>query len=118
MTAYEWRISDLSSDICSSDLKQIIKPEMLFERVIEVDERVRADGTIEKAPDLSAVRAELEVARRDGIKAVAIVFMNDYRYTEHEQKVAVLPREPEFARSEERRVGKERVSSFRYRWDP
>src|SRR5882724_4384042 len=36
--------------------KQIVKPEMLFERVIEVDERVRADGTIERAPDLEAVR--------------------------------------------------------------
>src|ERR1043165_7978594 len=27
--------------------KPIVKPEMLFERVVEVDERVRADGTIE-----------------------------------------------------------------------
>ena len=77
--------------------KQIIKPEMLFERVTEVDERVRADGTIEKAPDLSAVRAELEAARRDGIKAVAIVFMHAYRYPEHEKKVAALARELEFA---------------------
>ena len=31
--------------------KHIIKPEMLFERVVEVDERVRADGTVEKAPE-------------------------------------------------------------------
>ena len=47
--------------------KQIIKPEMLFERVVEVDERVRADGTVEQAPDLAAVRRELErlQARRD-----------------------------------------------------
>src|SRR5205085_6449154 len=52
--------------------KQIIKPEMLFERVIEVDERVRADGTIEQAPDLDAVRGALEEALNDGIKAVAI----------------------------------------------
>src|ERR1041384_7206711 len=29
--------------------KHIIKPEMLFERVVEVDERVRADGTVEQA---------------------------------------------------------------------
>ena len=40
--------------------KHIIKPEMLFERVVEVDERVRADGTIERELDLAAVRAELE----------------------------------------------------------
>ena len=42
--------------------KHIIKPEMLFERVVEVDERVRADGTVERALDLAAVRAELERA--------------------------------------------------------
>ena len=77
--------------------KHIIKPEMLFERVAEVDERVRADGTIEKAPDLAAVRAELEAAKRDGIKAVAIVFMHAYRYPAHEQKVAALAREMGFA---------------------
>ena len=44
--------------------KHIIKPDMLFERVIEVDERVRADGTVEKAPDLAAVRADLAAALR------------------------------------------------------
>ena len=65
--------------------KHIIKPEMLFERVVEVDERVRADGTVERALDLAAVRAELERAKADGIKAVAIVFMHAYRYPEHEQ---------------------------------
>ena len=27
--------------------RQIIKPKMLYERVVEVDERVRADGTVE-----------------------------------------------------------------------
>ena len=37
--------------------KHIIKPEMLYERVVEVDERVRADGTVERALDLAAVRA-------------------------------------------------------------
>ena len=37
--------------------RQIIKPDMLYERVAEVDERVRADGTVERAPDLDAVRA-------------------------------------------------------------
>lgn len=77
--------------------KHIIKPEMLFERVVEVDERVRADGTIEKAPDLSVVRAELEAAKRDGIKAVAIVFMHAYRYPEHEKKIATVAREMGFA---------------------
>src|SRR5512132_1112793 len=73
--------------------RHIIKPEMLYERVLEVDERVRADGTVEKEPDLAAVRAELSAALAGGIKAVAIVFMHAYRYAEHEQRVAALARE-------------------------
>jgi 5-oxoprolinase (ATP-hydrolysing) len=72
--------------------KQIVKPDMLFERVVEVDERVRADGVVERAPDLDAVRRELEAAKADGIKAVAIVFMHAYRYPEHERKVAAIAR--------------------------
>src|SRR5499425_3033441 len=73
--------------------RHIIKPQMLYERVVEVDERVRADGTVEKEPDLVAVRAELSAALAAGIKAVAIVFMHAYRYCEHEQRVAALARE-------------------------
>ena len=41
--------------------RHIIKPDMLYERVAEVDERVRADGTVERAPDLAAVRRDLEL---------------------------------------------------------
>jgi 5-oxoprolinase (ATP-hydrolysing) len=73
--------------------RHIIKPEMVYERVVEVDERVRADGTVEKEPDLAAVRAELSAALAGGINAVAIVFMHAYRYAEHEQRVAALARE-------------------------
>ena len=72
--------------------KHIIKPDMLYERVVEVDERVRADGTVERALDLAAVRAELERAKQDGIDAVAVVLMHAYRYSDHEQRVAALAR--------------------------
>ncbi|MGC1621325.1 MAG: hydantoinase/oxoprolinase family protein, partial [Pseudolabrys sp.] len=77
--------------------RQIIKPDMLYERVVEVDERVRADGTIEREPDLEAARAALESAESDGIKAVAVVFMHAYRFPEHEKRVAALAREMAFA---------------------
>src|SRR3954452_349337 len=76
--------------------KHIIKPEMLFERVAEVDERMRADGTVEKKLDLDGVRVELERAMADGIKAVAIVFMHAYRYPEHEKAVAKIARDMGF----------------------
>src|SRR5690606_31159392 len=66
--------------------KHIVRPEMLFEQVFEVNERVRADGTVEQPLDPAAVRAELERAKADGIGAVAIVFMHAYRYPDHEKQ--------------------------------
>src|SRR6202171_5117570 len=47
--------------------KHIIKPDMLFWRVVEVDERVRADGTVERELDLDGALRALEAARQDGI---------------------------------------------------
>ena len=76
--------------------REIIKPDMLYERVAEVDERVRFDGTVERAPDLAAVRRDLETAKADGIDAVAIVFMHAYRFPEHERQVAALARDMGF----------------------
>src|SRR5215475_7336164 len=73
--------------------RHIIKPDMLFERVVEVDERVRADGAVEREPDLGAVAGALEAAKADGIAAIAIVFMHAYRYSGHEQRVAALARQ-------------------------
>ncbi|MGD0418758.1 MAG: hydantoinase B/oxoprolinase family protein [Xanthobacteraceae bacterium] len=73
--------------------KHIVKPDMLYERVVEVDERVRADGTVERALDLAAVRSELARAKADGIRAVAVVLMHAYRYSEHERRLAALARE-------------------------
>src|SRR5215471_6393216 len=46
--------------------RHIIKPEMLYEHALEIDERVRADGSVEAKPDLAAVRRDLERARADG----------------------------------------------------
>ncbi|HEY4141325.1 MAG TPA: hydantoinase/oxoprolinase family protein, partial [Pseudolabrys sp.] len=75
---------------------EIIKPDLVYERVAEVDERVRADGTVEKEPELDAVRADLEAAKKDGIDAVAIVLMHAYRFPEHEKRIAKLARDMGF----------------------
>jgi 5-oxoprolinase (ATP-hydrolysing) len=77
--------------------RHIIKHDMLYERVAEVAERVRADGTVERELDIDAVRRDLEAAKRDGIAAVAIVFLHAYRFPEHEKRVAALARELGFA---------------------
>ncbi len=73
--------------------KEIILPEQLYERVVEVDERVRADGRVERLLDLASVQSEIEQAKRDGIDAVAIVFMHAWKFPAHEQAVARLCRE-------------------------
>ena len=77
--------------------KEIILPEQLYERVIEVDERVRADGTVEMAFDAEHIRDAVSKARADGIDAVAIVFMHAWKYPEHEEMAANLCEESGFS---------------------
>jgi 5-oxoprolinase (ATP-hydrolysing) len=77
--------------------KAIVKPEQLYDEVIEVDERVLAGGEVERAPDPVRVRAELERVKAGGCAAVAIVFMHGYRYPEHERLVAEIARSVGFA---------------------
>ncbi|MCA1939814.1 MAG: hydantoinase B/oxoprolinase family protein [Caenispirillum bisanense] len=72
--------------------RNIVKPEMLYEQVAEIDERVRADGSIETPLDLEQADAALRAAYDSGIRACAIVFMHGYRYTSHEKQVADLAR--------------------------
>ncbi|MBN9070032.1 MAG: 5-oxoprolinase, partial [Rhizobiales bacterium] len=73
--------------------RRIVKPDELYERVIEVSERVRSDGTVETPLDLDTARRDLEAAYADGIRCCAIVFMHAYRWPEHEARVADLARE-------------------------
>ena len=70
--------------------RRIEKPSMLYARVAEVPERIRADGSVETQLDLAATRAALEAARADGIDAVAIVFMHAYAHPDHEREAAQL----------------------------
>ncbi len=72
--------------------KNILKPEQLYERVVEIDERVRADGTVECALDLVGVELALREAMTDGFDAVAIVYMHAWRWPEHEKRSAALAR--------------------------
>jgi 5-oxoprolinase (ATP-hydrolysing) len=77
--------------------KEIVLPEQLYERVIEIDERVRADGTVEKALDLDAARPAIEQAKRDGIDAVAVVFMHAWKFADHEAEAERLCKEIGFS---------------------
>jgi 5-oxoprolinase (ATP-hydrolysing) len=72
--------------------KRIVKPEMLYTRVVEAAERIRADGTVEQPLDVAALERDLKAAVADGITSVAIVLMHAYAYPEHERQAAELAR--------------------------
>ena len=72
--------------------RRIEKPSMLYASVVEVPERVRADGTVETPLDIAALVAALREARSKGIASVAIVFMHAYAYPEHEIAAAEAAR--------------------------
>ena len=77
--------------------KEIVLPEQLYERVVEVDERVRVDGTVETAFDPASVAEAVKQAKADGIDAVAIVFMHAWKHPRHEEMVARLCEEHGFS---------------------
>jgi 5-oxoprolinase (ATP-hydrolysing) len=72
--------------------KKIVKPELLYSDVLEADERVLADGTVEAALDETTLRSALKERAAAGIKSVAIVFMHAYRYPGHEKRAAAMAR--------------------------
>src|SRR3546814_4189207 len=84
-TAYEMRISDWSSDVCSSDLDALL-------------------------PQIDAVGQVMRACLQRGNK---ILLMGNGGSAADSQHIAA-----EIVRSEERRVGKECVSTCRSRWSP
>ncbi|HEV2252006.1 MAG TPA: hydantoinase B/oxoprolinase family protein, partial [Streptosporangiaceae bacterium] len=81
--------------------RRIELPQLLYDRVIEADERIGADGEILTPLDEDAVTHELAKARDDGFKAVAIVCMHGYRYPDHEQRIGALARRAGFTQVSE-----------------
>jgi 5-oxoprolinase (ATP-hydrolysing) len=74
--------------------RHIILPEMLYERVIEVEERYTADGEVLTPLQIDESLIEsLQSAYADGIRASAIVFLHGYRYPDHEQQMAAVVQE-------------------------
>ncbi|WP_420640376.1 hydantoinase B/oxoprolinase family protein [Candidatus Poriferisocius sp.] len=68
----------------------IVLPDMVYERVIAVDERIRTDGTVERPLDTDDARQQLAEAHRAGLRSAAIVLMHGYRYPDHEARVAEI----------------------------
>jgi 5-oxoprolinase (ATP-hydrolysing) len=77
--------------------RHIVLPSMLYEQVVEIDERVGVDGEILVPLDEAQARAALRSMRESGIDALAIVLMHGWRWTEHEARLAQIARELGFA---------------------
>ncbi len=88
---------------------EIRKPELLYEKVHEIQERVRLLGTDEdpgsrevvkgstgeiflvlEKPDTQAIEKLLRSAHEEGFRSVAVVFMHAYAFSEHEKTVGKL----------------------------
>ncbi|MDT0449567.1 hydantoinase B/oxoprolinase family protein [Streptomyces hesseae] len=70
--------------------REIVLPEVLYERVIEVSERVTAEGEVLRPPDLRGLAAGLRRAYDDGIRAVAVVCVHSHLHPGHEEAIGEL----------------------------
>lgn len=80
--------------------RQIVLPEMLYDSVIEVPERMSATGEVLKSvtPDeIAALEIQLQEALQNGIQSCAIVFLHGDRYPDHEKQIAALAKHVGFS---------------------
>ncbi|MCX7062754.1 MAG: hydantoinase B/oxoprolinase family protein [Gammaproteobacteria bacterium] len=73
--------------------RQIVLPEMLYSRVIEIDERIGVDGAVVRPLDADAARSALKRAFDDGFRSVAIVLIHGWQHHAHEARVAAMARD-------------------------
>ncbi len=78
----------------------IQRPAALYEQVVEIDERIDAEGRVLRELDETATLDQLRVLKDQGIGALAVVLVHGYRHPDHERQLARLAR----------RVGFEQVS--------
>ena len=81
--------------------RQIIRPEMLYSRVIEASERIGAHGEVIVPLDEHAVAADLRAAHDEGFRSVAVVCMHGYRYPRHEALIGEIARRAGFTQVSE-----------------
>ncbi len=73
--------------------RHIQLPDLLYEEVIEIDQRHSVSGEVLVELDHNAARRSLKDIYDLGIRACAIVFLHGYRYHQHEKEVAEIARE-------------------------
>ncbi len=68
-------------------------PEVLYDQVKEVNERISAKGTVLQKLDYNSTRTSLEMGYDCGFRSVAILFMHGYQYSDHEAYAAEIAAE-------------------------
>jgi 5-oxoprolinase (ATP-hydrolysing) len=70
--------------------RRIVKPDPIPERVIEIVERVAADGTVLAPLDEARALADFQAARAEGCEAIAIACLHAWAHPAHEERLAEL----------------------------
>ncbi len=73
--------------------RHIVLPTMLYEQVIEVNERYDAQGNELIPVNINEIKQNLQTVYDTGIRSCAIVFMHSYRYPHHEKQIAKIAEE-------------------------
>ena len=71
-------------------------PELLYSNVIEVEERISADGEVISPLDTKTTRDALSRAYGDGYRSVAVALMHSYRFSDHEKQIGEMARQSGF----------------------
>jgi 5-oxoprolinase (ATP-hydrolysing) len=77
--------------------RHIVLPSMLYENVVEIDERIGVGGEVLIPLDDVQARRSLAEVRGSGIDSLAIVLMHGWRHSHHEERLADIARELGFA---------------------
>ena len=71
----------------------IKRPELLYQSVVEVSERLDAQGQILTGLDMAQARVDMQTARVAGVESIAIALLHAYLNPSHEQQLAELARD-------------------------
>ena len=71
----------------------IVLPELLYSDVVEVTERLDAEGHVVTPLETKETRAALEKAYDEGYRSIAVALMHSYRFPDHEQWIGEIARQ-------------------------
>ncbi|MBW3560803.1 MAG: hydantoinase/oxoprolinase family protein, partial [Proteobacteria bacterium] len=77
--------------------RRIVLPELLYDQVLEIGERITAEGEVLTALDEAGARSGLQAAFDAGFRSLAVVLMHGWLRPEHEARLGLIAREIGFS---------------------